>query len=79
MKDPQDRQLVMGVLRLNVSGFLTNTALSTEMIDTTTQTCSQDGATLAKAQEIERVFKDAHALTQTLADRIGTKPLGRPR
>jgi hypothetical protein len=81
MKDPQDRQLVIGVLGLNVSGFLSNTPLSTQMIDATTQTsnCSQDGATLAKAQEIKRLFKNAHGLTQILADRIGAKPLGQPR
>ncbi|WP_316233341.1 hypothetical protein [Bradyrhizobium sp. SZCCHNPS2010] len=79
MKDADDQQLVTGVLRIDVTGFLNSTSISLRMIDLTTQHsgCSQDGATLAIAQEMKRTFKDAHALAQTFSDRVFPNAAGR--
>jgi hypothetical protein len=78
MRDPDDQKLATDVLRVDLSGFLANTQPSLGMLEATTQTpkCAQDGATLAKASEIKRLFADATNMAQTLANRIGIKALG---
>jgi hypothetical protein len=74
MVDPEDLFLVTGVLRIDVSGFLTRVKHYQSMLDSTVSKCWQDGATVAKGQEITRIFKEATALVESVATRLGVGP-----
>ena len=74
MVDPDDLFLVNGVLGLDVSGFLTRIKYYQSMLNSTVSKCSQDGATVAKGQEITRIFREVTALVQSKATRMGVIP-----
>lgn len=72
MVNDEDRRLTKAVIGLDVKGFLAGAGPSIAMINNTTMKCSQDGATIAKSQEIQRVFNEAIGVVKVLAERLGT-------
>jgi hypothetical protein len=74
MAASEDELLVVGVLRIEASGFLKRMKFQRQMLDATKGYCSQDGATVAKIQEISRIYNDADALVETIVKKIGAKP-----
>jgi hypothetical protein len=44
------------------------------MTNLTVGRCSQDGATVAKAKEISRIYKDAGSLVQSIVEKVGASP-----
>jgi N-glycosylase/DNA lyase len=62
------------LLSVDARGFVEHVKFSQQMITATVSRCSQDGATVAKAQEISRVFKDASSLVQSIAEKVGANP-----
>jgi hypothetical protein len=44
------------------------------MIELTAQACSQDGATLAKSQEILRAYNDAGSVVESIVKKIAAPP-----
>lgn len=74
MVDPQDRLLVTNLLGTHVSTFLANVKEYRTLLGSTAIKCSQDGATVAKGQEITHLLNDATALVQSAAMRMGVTP-----
>ncbi|WP_354059454.1 hypothetical protein [Bradyrhizobium sp. RT6a] len=77
MVSHEDRVLAVAVTMNDISGFLAQSKTSQQMINATMQTskCAQDGATTAKSQEIKRLISEGTALVQSLATRLGVKPI----
>lgn len=69
--DADDLLLVTRILGSDVSAFLASVKDYRTMLNATVSDCSQDGATLAKAQEITRLFSEANALVEAVAKRLG--------
>jgi hypothetical protein len=78
MLDAEDLLLVNRVLGNDVSAFLAEVKDYQTMLNATVRICSQDGATIAKAQEIRRLFKEATALVEAAAKRLGVSALKVP-
>jgi hypothetical protein len=57
MTDSADELLVICVLSNEAQGFIEQTKFYRQMLGSTTVRCSQDGATVAKGQEIVRIYK----------------------
>lgn len=74
MADSGDELLVIGILRIDAPAFLEGMIFHRQILDATKMRCSQDGATVAKIQEISRAYNDADALVQTIIKKIGAKP-----
>ena len=76
MVDSGDELFVIAFLRLQASGFLEQLKLHQHMLTQTmtVSKCSQDGATVAKSQEIRRIYTDAGSLVQSIIKKIGAGP-----
>jgi hypothetical protein len=74
MADSQDELLVIAVLRLHASGFLDQLKFHQHVLNLTVRTCSEDGATVAKSQEIRRIYTDAGSLVESIIKKIGVGP-----
>jgi len=74
MVDSEDELLVIGVLRIEAPGYLEGMKSYRQILNANKNRCSQDGATVAKIQEISRVYNDADALVDTIIKKIGAKP-----
>jgi hypothetical protein len=79
MVDDADLLLVTALLSNDASGFLELLNYHKQTLDLTVRSgkCSRDGATVAKGQEISRIYSDAGSLVQSIVDRIGASPQGR--
>jgi hypothetical protein len=68
-----DMTFVSAVLSVEVPAFLEQLKSHQQMLDLTLTSagCSQDGATVAKGQEISRLYGDAAALVQSMIEKIG--------
>ena len=64
---------VSAVLSVEAPAFLEQLKSHQQMLDLTLTSagCSQDGATVAKGQEISRLYGDAAALVQSMNEKIG--------
>src|SRR4029077_11303638 len=73
MVDSQDELLVIALLKLHASSFLQQLKFHQHTLNLTLRTskCSQDGATVAKSQEIRRIYTDAGSLVQSILKKIG--------
>jgi hypothetical protein len=66
--------LVIRVLRIQANGFLKQLEFYRRTLKTTVDRCSQDGATVAKSQEILRIYADTASLVQSIIKKIGASP-----
>jgi hypothetical protein len=65
-----DELLVLKVLHLEARYFQDQMKISRQMLNSTLGRCSHDGATVAKTQEILRVYSDAASLVESTARKI---------
>ncbi|MCV0387556.1 MAG: hypothetical protein K5821_14235 [Nitrobacter sp.] len=75
MRDHEDRQLTTKVLNLHAREFLASAPLVMRIIDNRTKMsgCSQDGAVVAKSQEMKSTLKDIQMTLVPIAKRVGAK------
>ena len=73
MTDSADELLVRRLLSLSAGGFLEQLKDYRRMLNSTLEGCSQDGATVAKSQEILRIYSEGAALVQSLIKKIGAE------
>jgi hypothetical protein len=62
---------VLRLLSVEASGFLMQLEFHRHTMNLTVVRCSQDGATVAKSQEILRIYGDAALLVQSLIKKLG--------
>jgi hypothetical protein len=74
MGDGKDESFVIALLLVNASGFLKQLEFHRRTINLTAARCSQDGATVAKSQEILRIYTDAASLVQSIIKKIDANP-----
>jgi hypothetical protein len=74
MAENGDELLVIGLLSIEARSFLQGMKFQRQMLDATKGYCSQDGATVAKIQEISRIHNDADSLVAMIVKKIGAKP-----
>jgi hypothetical protein len=75
MVDTADELFVILVLKIHATYFMENLKLFQVALDATLAKCSQDGATVAKGQEISRIYRDAGSLIQSVViAKIGALP-----
>jgi hypothetical protein len=74
MVDTEDLLLVKRVLSADVWSFLGQLKFHQQILSSTvTGKCSQDSATLAKGQEISRIYSDAGSLVQSVVKKVGER------
>ncbi len=71
MTDSRDETFALAMLTIDARGFLANQENYRTMLNSTLSKCSQDGATVAKGQEILRIYSDAASLVQSIVKKIG--------
>jgi hypothetical protein len=76
MVDSTDEALLIRFLSTQVEGFPEQMKYYRQMLDqiVSESRCSQDGATVAKAQEISRIYSVAVSLVQSVAKKIAPRP-----
>ena len=74
MADSADELAVIALLSIRAPAFLEQMKIHRQMLDATKAYCSRDGATVAKTQEISRIYNDADALVETIIKKIFAKP-----
>ena len=76
MADSKDELLVLGLLRIDATGFVKQVEFYRHRLNLTVSksTCSRDGATIAKSQEMLRLYSDAASLVQSIIKKIGPSP-----
>jgi hypothetical protein len=74
MADGRDELFVIRVLRSDASYLLAQLEFYRRRTNLTVVKCSQEGATVAKSQEILRTYTDAASLMQSIIKKIGAIP-----
>ena len=74
MADSRDESLVIALLNIVAPVFLEDMKALRQILNANKNRCSQDGATVAKIQEISRIYNEADALVATIVKKIGAKP-----
>jgi hypothetical protein len=73
MVDGSDELLVISLLRNEALTFLKSLKFYRQMLSSTTRKCYQDGATVAKSQELSRLYDDADTFVQSIVKKIGAE------
>ena len=75
MINNEDEFILLQFVKLNAGGFVDQLGPHRQMLESTQLRCADDGATIAKGQEISRVYKDAEAAVRLIIQKVDFIPL----